>query len=217
MKNNFNFNTWLENKDPEFYLSLIDEGFIPDWLRNTFLAGSMILGPLLAGGGEIHGAEYKTNIEVKKTNEKSGSLSIEVQVPLKIKNFDIAPDYIKSQIKNKILLFFKNQEQERLEKDGPNVFINLNEKVFVDIGLDRPDINASLLQFDLRELLPYSKFGDQDKLGRLLNVFLKPTEIEKKQGYHVLKFKIYYNKIPKQTNIKGNVKGDNPTQSKIVK
>lgn len=221
MKNNFNFNTWLENKNPEFYLSLIDEGFMPDWIRNAFLAGSIMLGPLLMSDGEVHGAEYKTSSEVVKTSEKSGIITIEVQIPLKIKNMEAVPNIVKSEIKNKLLLFLKDQEKERLEKNGPNLFPNLKEIVYVEV-FSRPNISPVLTRFNVRELLPGWKSGDQDKLGRLLNVFIKPTEEEKKQGFHNLKFKIYYDKISQKKETSGDTTRkapaqNNPTQSKIVK
>jgi len=224
MHDKLNFKLWLEHDDPEFYLSLIEEGLIPSWLRNVFLAGSLFLGSNLMSGGEIQSAEINATHIVKPKSDKAGKVTIEVKIPLKITRMDLSSEYIKSSIKNELLKFLREQDIERLEKES-NLAVNLLPEVFVDI--DRSDINPLLTKFDIRELLPNWKFGDQNKLERLLNTFIKATDLEKKQGFHTLKFTIYYNKInpnmpsSQQKNTKQeknkNFGKNNPTQSNIVK
>jgi len=174
MKDMLKFKVWLESEDKEFYDQLVEEGLIPPWLRNVFLAGTIAMGSYLVSPTEAQGAEVTSQsiIDVKK--EK---IEINVKLPIKITRLDLASETIKASIKKELLKFLQNQERERLDSKEKYI-INLKTSVFVDV--EERDINPLLTKFDLRELLPSWKFGDQDKLSRLLNVFIKSTESEKK-------------------------------------
>ena len=221
------FKIWLETRDYEFYLALIEERWMPSWLKNVFLAGSMALAPILMSGESTAG-EFQTKPIVKELNDKKGKITIEVKIPIKLSRFDLASENVKSSIKNELSKFLQSQEREKLES-GKEFLINLRPEVFVDFE-GRSDINPVFTKFDLRELLPNWKNVDQTKLERLFNNFIKSTEEEKKKGFHILKFNIYYDKIqknqldktlknPEKMQKKQSISGSksNPTQSNIVK
>ena len=226
---NQNFKIWLENRDKDFYDYIIQEDLLPSWLKNVFVAGSIALASLLYSG-EGSAKEFQSTSVVKQINEKRGKITIEVKIPLKISRMDLAADSIKSSIKSDLLKFLQSQDRERLDS-GVNFSINLMPEVLVDVE-DRSDVNPLLTKFDLRELLPGWKSVDQEKLNRLLNVFIKPNELEKKKGFHTLKLTVYYEKTfvkatensekPKKNmqpkKAENNVQDKkNPTQSNLVK
>lgn len=210
MKDMLKFKVWLESEDKEFYDQLVEEGLIPSWLRNVFIAGTIAMGSHLITPSEVRGAEFtsQSTIDIKK--EK---IEINVKLPIKITRLDLASENIKASIKKELLKFLQNQERERLESKEKYI-INLKTSVFVDV--EERDINPLLSKFDLREILPSWKFGDQDKLARLLNVFIKSTESEKKLGFQNVKFTIYYEKIKMPDSTNANSK-NNPTKSNILK
>ena len=191
MKQNLDFKLWLQ--DNQF---IVDEALIPDWLRNVFVGGTIALAPYLMSNSVQAGELDRTTL-VQAKNQNEGRVVIKIKIPLEIKRMDLAAEQIKSTVKNELNKVLKKQEEENFQKNQ-NTYINFNLRVVAELDEER-EASSDLLRFTLPEVLPNWKVGDQNKLERLLNVFIKPTSLEKKQKFQEITFKVYFTKTAKKT------------------